>query len=511
MTASPGPRLGHASVSLWFLASVAVALPFADLRIGASAPWADLGRMLGGLLQPDVFAVEAASVLLTIAFAVLGCSLGAACGLGLAIPFARWRIVRLGCAALRAVHELFWALFLMQVFGLSATTAILAIALPYAGICAKVFSEIIEEADLAALRVLPVGTGAVSAFAYARLPDLAGRLRDYTLYRFECALRSSLVLGFVGLPTMGFQLESAFRQGRYAEAGALLLVLFVLIGTRRLWLRARTLPFLLAGSVVALPAMVGTTDIGAGLARFLTHDIVPAPLRQGALADPGTWMRLCQWFWAILTGQALPGLGQTLVLAQVALALTAAGALLGFPLASRRFAGRVGEPLGRAVLVVVRSTPEYMLAYVLLQLLGPSMLPAILALAIHNAGIVGMLMGRHADALAYRLDAPRGLNLYAYETVPRLYGQFLAYLLYRWEIILRESAILGLLGIATIGFSVDAAISEMRFDVAFVLILAMVALTVAADAVSRGLRRALRLEDLPQRLADGIAERPGSA
>ena len=84
---------------------------------------------------------------------------------------------------------------------------------------------------------------------------------------------------------------------------------------------------------------------------------------------------------------------------------------------ARRFAGRFGQPLGRVVLVVVRSTPEYMLAYVLLQLLGPSMLPAIIALAFHNGGIVAYLMGRCADTLSYRPDAPAGLNLYAYETV----------------------------------------------------------------------------------------------
>ena len=68
-------------------------------------------------------------------------------------------------------------------------------------------------------------------------------------------------------------------------------------------------------------------------------------------------------------------------------------------------------------------------------------------------------------------DAPKGLNLYCYETVPRLYGQFLAYVLYRWEIILRESAIFGILGVATLGYYVDAAISEFRLDVAVVLIL----------------------------------------
>ncbi len=169
--------------------------------------------------------------------------------------------------------------------------------------------------------------------------------------------------------------------------------------------------------------------------------------------------------------------------------------------------GRLGQPLGRIVLVVVRSTPEYMLAYVLLQMLGPSMLPAILALTIHNAAIIGYLMGRHADALDYRPDAPTGVNLYFYETLPRLYGQFLAYVLYRWEIILRESAIFGILGVTTLGYYVDAAISELRLDVAVVLILAVAAISMAVDALSRALRRRLRIDALPTRLSAAPGER----
>ncbi|MFC6791661.1 PhnE/PtxC family ABC transporter permease [Methylobacterium komagatae] len=194
-------------------------------------------------------------------------------------------------------------------------------------------------------------------------------------------------------------------------------------------------------------------------------------------------------------------MGQTLILAQIALVATALGALLLFPLTARRFAGPVGRPFGRVLLVVVRSTPEYMLAYLCLQMLGPSMLPAIIALSLHNAGIIGYLMGRHADAIPYRPDAPRGLNLYAYETLPRLYGQFLAFLLYRWELILRESAIFGILGVTTLGFYVDAAISELRLDVAVLLIAATALLTMAVDALSRTLRRSLRINDLPTRLS----------
>jgi phosphonate transport system permease protein len=201
----------------------------------------------------------------------------------------------------------------------------------------------------------------------------------------------------------------------------------------------------------------------------------------------------------------LPGAWNTIVLAQIALVGMGLLALALFPLVSRQFMGALGQPAGRFLLVIVRSTPEYMLAYVLLQLLGPSMLPAIIALALHNGAIVGYLMGRHADALDYRPDAPKGLNLYAYDTTPRLYGQFLAYNLYRWEIIVRESAIFGILGVTTLGYYVDAAISELRFDVAVVLILATVGLSALIDILSRRLRRALRISTLATRLADAPA------
>jgi phosphonate transport system permease protein len=103
------------------------------------------------------------------------------------------------------------------------------------------------------------------------------------------------------------------------------------------------------------------------------------------------------------------------------------------------------------------------------------------------------------------VDAPKGLNLYAYDTTPRLYGQFLAYNLYRWEIIVRERTIFGILGVATLGYYVDAAISELRFDVAVVLILATVGLCALIDSVSRHLRKTLRISTLATRLADAPA------
>ena len=497
----PPPRLGYRATSLVFLACALAAFALADVKVAALQPWQELRRLALGLLGPDLMSIEARSVVNTVAFAVLGVALGASAGLALAFSFARIAAVRVACAFLRSIHELFWALLLMQVTGVSPLTGILAIALPYSGIFAKVFSEMIEEADLGATRVLPPGTSGVSAFFFARLPDLAEQFKSYTLYRLECGLRSTLVLGFVGLPTIGFHLESYFKQGHYAQAAALLFTFYALIGTRRLWARPSLIPPLIAASLLVLPEAIGGGSILVNLQRFALHDIVPAPLRGADLLDSATWMHFGEWFWQILRWQIAPGMVQTLVLSQVALVAMALLALVLFPMICRRFAGRLGGTLGRVVLVVVRSTPEYMLAYVLLQVLGPSMLPAIIALSLHNGAIVGYLMGRHADALDHRPDAPRGINLYFYETLPRLYGQFLAYVLYRWEIILRESAIFGMLGVATMGWYFDAAISELKLDVAVVLILAMAALSIGVDWLSRNLRARLRIDTLPVRLA----------
>src|SRR5262245_39816333 len=77
---------------------------------------------------------------------------------------------------------------------------------------------------------------------------------------------------------------------------------------------------------------------------------------------------------------------------------------------------------------------------------------------------------------------------------------------YRWEIILRESAIFGILGVATLGYYIDAAISEFRLDVAVVLILVTALLSMAVDAFSRGLRRRLRIDTMPTRLSETPSE-----
>ncbi len=487
------PRLTAVNTSLGFLGLALVCLAFADLQVSTVDPWAEMGRMAWGVLTPDFLAVDRLgdALLQTVVFALLGVALGGVGGFALALVFPHLRLVRLGCAFIRSVHELFWALIFLQVFGITPLTGILAIAIPYAGICAKVYAEILEEADPAPLRALPAGCGLISAFFFARLPDVWTHFKTYSFYRLECGLRSSAILGFVGLPTLGFHLESAFKQGHYSEVSALLLLFYLLIATLRLWIRPRIAPLFILAAPFFLES--GAPISWDNIVRFVTVDIVPHPLRAADSLNFSAISELGDWVWMLLSEQAFMGIVNTLLLTQIALVGTGILTLLLFPLVSAKFFGRGGRTAGHVLLVVMRSTPEYILAYLFLQFWGPSMLPAVIALTIHNGAIIAHLTGRHADAVPARLDNPSGVNLYAYEVLPRVYGQFLAFLFYRWEVILRETAILGILGIHTLGFFVDSAISEIRLDRALVLIVVTAGLNIGVDVASRAIRARLKL------------------
>lgn len=479
-------------VTLGLIALAAICLLFGDFEISAHDPWQELRRLFLGLILPDFTSVDflLEALLRTVAFAFVGVGLGAVAGFLLALVF-HHLAVRTFCAFIRAIHELFWALIFLQSIGLHPVTGVLAIAIPYAGIFAKVYAEILDETDPQPARTLPSRTGRLSALIYTRVSQSWPHLVSYTSYRLECGLRSSAVLGFIGMPTLGFHLAAAFSQGHYSTVGALLILFYTLIATIRLWVRPRLLPLYL----IVAPFCLGTglPIMWSNVTRFFTHDIVPAPLRRGEGIEG-----LAPWLGDLFVHQALPGIWNTLLLTQIALVLTGVLAMALFPLISHHFTGRhvtgrIRGTAGHVALVTLRSTPEYLLAFILLQLWGPSMLPAVVALALHNGGIIGYLVGRRSNELTLRQDAPHGIDRYAYEVAPRVYGPFLSLLFYRWEIIMRETAILGILGIATLGFYVDSAIQEIRFDRAMVLILITALLNIGIDIVARRLRVRLRL------------------
>ncbi|TFZ01120.1 PhnE/PtxC family ABC transporter permease [Ramlibacter rhizophilus] len=152
----------------------------------------------------------------------------------------RW-VVRGVLVVLRSVPELIWALVFVRVVGLGPTAGVLAIALTYAGMLGKVYGEILESGEREpTLALLRGGSGRLQAFFYGMLPQNAAELTSYTVYRWECAIRSSAVLGFVGAGGLGQQMDNAMKMFNGSEVATLLLVFVLLVaGCDRMsaWLR----------------------------------------------------------------------------------------------------------------------------------------------------------------------------------------------------------------------------------------------------------------------------------
>jgi len=141
----------------------------------------------------------------------------------------RWPIRGL-LILLRSVPELVWALLLVRAVGLGPTAGVMAIAITYAGMLGKVFAEIYESVDGRAASALALAGGSrLQVFCYGLLPGALPELVSYAIYRWECAIRASLVLGFVGAGGLGQQMDLSIRMFAGGEVLSMLLIFLVLV------------------------------------------------------------------------------------------------------------------------------------------------------------------------------------------------------------------------------------------------------------------------------------------
>ncbi|MCA1856478.1 ABC transporter permease [Massilia oculi] len=136
----------------------------------------------------------------------------------------RWVLV-----LLRSVPELVWALLFVRIAGLGPTAGVLAIALTYCGMLAKVYAEILESSDAHATEALLAnGSARLPALLYGALPESSAELVSYTVYRWECAIRGSAVMGFVGAGGLGQRMDESTKMMAGGEVSTML-IMFVLL------------------------------------------------------------------------------------------------------------------------------------------------------------------------------------------------------------------------------------------------------------------------------------------
>ena len=151
----------------------------------------------------------------------------------------------------------------------------------------------------------------------------------------------------------------------------------------------------------------------------------------------------------------------------------------------------------RTALAVLRSVPEIVLAIIFIFAVGLGPFAGVLALGVHNGGVLGKLYAEVIENVdpqpveALQTTGASRASIFLYGVLPQAFPQLIAYTLYRWEVNIRAATILGIIGAGGIGLKLHIAISLFLQNQLLVLIAVIFLLVTAVDYLSFYLRRRL--------------------
>ncbi|MFN3254699.1 MAG: PhnE/PtxC family ABC transporter permease [Ilumatobacter sp.] len=508
---------------------VAVAVVWAIQRAGVGdrivngRGWPNFTEFWTSVTSPELGAdflrltVEAAGV--TVGFAVLGTLLSLVIGaLGaLMLSELLWpkpalrNLARLVFIVPRAVHEVVWAILLLQIFGFDPIVAIVAIGLPFGAITARVFADTIDEAPTDPYhRLRSSGATRLTALAYGVLPAIRGELASYAFYRLECAIRAAAVLGVLGAGGIGFQIDLSFESLRYEEIWTLIAALMILSGIADWWsttVRRSTGPAVTRWSILA----------GALL--------VPLSIRWVGFDLSTLWNGRWSEFAGDLIGDLLrPSVGprgwsgyldatiDTVAMSIIAAAFAVPLALLAAMWAARS-TGRTDRtsPLGTVrrrlvalLLLLARAVPAPVWAFLMVLVLFPGPWPGAIALGVYNVGVIGRLFAEVLEETpsvasdALRASGATATAAVVYGRVFPALGRLTSIALYRWEVIARETVVVGVVGAGGLGQLIREHLAARNFPAVSGSILALIVVALVIDVISTTARRAVR-RGVPER------------
>lgn len=486
--------------------------------------WTLAARFFGAAAHPelstDFLGQTWRAAVVTVAYASLGTALSVVFGFVGALLSARatWRrrfavqsgaaprhwtswITRSAFALPRGIHEAVWALFLINVLGRDPLVGVLAIAIPYGAITAKVFAELIDESAAGPHRALrAAGAGRVSALLYGVLPSTLRDLVSYGFYRFECSLRSAVVLGMIGVGGLGFQLALSFQGGQYGEMWTIIYALLALSLAAECWsalVRRRPSPSIVRGSVVV---MLTLTAVSAWYVHLRPWTLWSQRARDlfGQIAAQAWPPRLPIGGWRALLDAATETFQMSLLAIAVATVLAAPAAILGARGSlGTGIAARIVALLARVLALFGRALPPTLWSLLVLFVVFPGPLPGALALGIYTSGVLTRLFAevlenqdqRTGRGLRHAGASP--LQAFAYGRLPDAGPRWAAYSLYRWEVAARETVIVGMVGAGGLGRLLSKQTTAFNYQGMLSTVAALIVLTIVVDAIGASLRAAL--------------------
>lgn len=440
---------------------------------------------LRALLPPLLETLGLAAGAMFLAF-VISLPLGVAAGLRLR----GMRTLLAALAAIRSIPDLTVAILCVILVGVGPGAGLLALALYYGAVVAKMFADILRTAPQGPLNALgATGASRLQIALFGLLPLKRADLLTYGAYEFESALRASIVVGAVGGGGLGAELVgslSALDFHRVTTQIILLVALITVLDKLATWLRAhpRWLPALIPLGAFALfhyaPRLLAFHHALQVFGQMFPPELTARD-----------WSTLTRLLWETVW-MAVAGTAGAVLLALPAGVLTARNlspAWLAWPL--------------RRAMELLRSVPEVVWGLILIAVAGVGPTAGAFALGLHSAGCLARLFAESlenappAPQLAVAATGAGRISVAAYSTFPLALGPLAVHSLFRLEWNLRMATVMGLIGAGGIGQALYNAQQLFFYRQMMAWILVTWALVAVVDNVSEATRRRYKLSLIP--------------
>ncbi|WP_136706449.1 phosphonate ABC transporter, permease protein PhnE [Agromyces sp. H66] len=522
----PRPSVATIGIPLAYVAVTVFALWWLDIRPAALlAGFEDIARLVQRMVPPTTgdpgSLVSLAIETLWIAIAgtgiatILSVPLAAAASRHFAGPRVIGWLARGTIVVTRAIPSLVFALILVRIVGLGPLAGGLAIAFHSVGMIGKMFADVFEELEPSPREaVRAVGATRAQNFVATTLSRALPSLTSIVLYRLDINIRASAVLGLVGAGGIGLALQTAIGSLDYRRALGIILVIVIMLLALELvaYLAQRALSehaeehsaaqLYGEGRAAASPGWNRSRilRVGSGLAALVVFAVSLAQV----LADPPSFGRLWANTARVLSGFFPPvfspdiayGIFESVVMA---LSATTFGVVFGLVIAvlSTRHLVRF-EPLSlalRGLMVLLRGVPDIIFALLFVAALGLGPFAGFLALAISCTALAAkfftdsLVRVDPAPLRALEATGAGRMQVFVSGVWPQFVPSFIGNSLFTSDLALRESAVLGIVGAGGIGFLLEESIATLHYDTTAGILIALVVVVVALEAVARWARR----------------------
>jgi phosphonate transport system permease protein len=185
---------------------------------------------------------------------------------------------------------------------------------------------------------------------------------------------------------------------------------------------------------------------------------------------------------------------------EIATLSTILGVLIGIPMAVLAARNVVPWPVyasGRAAVTLGRTLHELILAIVFVKAVGFGPLAGVLTLTVGGLASFTKLLAEQIETIdrgpieAIRATGASGAAVLVYGVLPQVLPRIIGLSIYHWDVHLRHSTIIGIVGAGGIGATLYNAFARYDYDFALAILLVIVAIVLAGEAVSAVARRAV--------------------